>query len=82
MSRTGQSCQLRSAIPVGIQKLGRKGRWVTIAGTVTRKGGTTFSRYGKTIRLRRGGTFRVYIGAGGGAIAPTFGREVKIRSFR
>jgi hypothetical protein len=69
-------------IPVGIQKLGRKGRWVTIAGTVTRKGGTTFSRYGKTIRLRRGGTFRVYIGAGGGAIAPTFGREVKIRSFR
>ena len=63
-------------IPVAIQKLNAKKHWVTISGTITRNGGV----YRKTIRIRRGGSYRVYAGASGGTFAPGAGRKVRIHT--
>jgi hypothetical protein len=63
-------------VPVAIQKLNAKKHWVTISGTITREGGV----YGKTVRIRRGGSYRVYAGASGGTFAPGAGRKVRIHT--
>ena len=63
-------------LPVAIQKLNAQKHWVTISGTITRTGGT----YGKTVRIRRGGSYRVYVGASGGTFAPGTGRKVRIHT--
>jgi hypothetical protein len=63
-------------VPVAIQKLNAKKHWVTISGTITREGGT----YSKTIRIRRGGSYRIYAGASGGTFAPGAGRKVRIHT--
>jgi hypothetical protein len=66
---------------IAIQKR-RDGRWITVAGTVARPGGAGFAIYGKTIRVRRGGVFRVFLGKGSGATVPAVGRTVTIRTRR
>jgi hypothetical protein len=63
-------------VPIAIQKLNAKNHWVTISGTITRTGGT----YGKTIRIKRGGSYRIYAGANGGTFAPGVGRKVRIHT--
>ena len=63
-------------IPIAIQKLNAKHHWVTISGSITRSGGV----YGKTVRIRRGGSYRVYAGASGGTFAPGSGRKVRIHT--
>ena len=63
-------------IPIAIQKLNAKHHWVTISGSITRSGGV----YGKTVRIRRGGSYRVYAGASGGTFAPGAGRKVRIHT--
>jgi hypothetical protein len=63
-------------IPIAIQKLNAKHHWVTISGSITRTGGV----YGKTVRIRRGGSYRVYAGASGGTFAPGWGRKVRIHT--
>jgi hypothetical protein len=63
-------------IPIAIQKLNAKHHWVTISGSITRTGGV----YGKTVRIRRGGSYRVYAGASGGTFAPGSGRKVRIHT--
>jgi hypothetical protein len=68
--------------PLAIQKRGRSGRWVTISGSITRPGGNGFAVYGKTIRVKRGGSYRVYVGASGGTFTPNVGRTIHIRTFR
>ena len=45
-------------------------------GTITRTGGV----YSKTVRIRRGGSYRVYAGASGGTFAPGAGRKVRIHT--
>jgi hypothetical protein len=67
--------------PFAIQKRGRSGRWVTLAGSITRPGGNGFAVYGKTIRIRRGGSYRVYIGASGGTFTPNVGRTIHVHTF-
>ena len=47
---------------IAIQKR-RDGRWITVAGTVARPGGGAFAIYGKTIRVSRGGLYRVFLGS-------------------
>jgi hypothetical protein len=69
-------------VPLAIQKQGRSGRWVTLDGSVTRPGGDGFAVYGKTIRIKRGGRFRVYVGATGGTFTPNVGRTIVIHTFR
>jgi hypothetical protein len=66
---------------IAIQKR-RDGRWITVSGTVLRPGGTGFAVYGKTVRVRRGGLYRVFLGAGSGATAPNVGRTIRIRTRR
>ena len=63
-------------IPIAIQKLNAKKHWVTISGSITRTGGV----YSKTVRIRRGGSYRVYAGASGGTFAPGAGRKVRIHT--
>jgi hypothetical protein len=63
-------------IPIAIQKLNAQNHWVTISGTITRTGGV----YGKTVRIKRGGSYRVYAGASGGTFAPGTGRKVRIHT--
>ena len=56
----------------------RGGTWVTIGGTVVRSGG----RYARRVKIRRGGTFRVWTGVADQQYTPTAGRSVRIRTFR
>jgi len=66
---------------IAIQKR-RDGRWITVAGTVARPGGGAFAIYGKTIRVSRGGLYRVFLGSGSGATVPNVGRTIRIRTHR
>jgi hypothetical protein len=68
----------RPGAQVGIQKL-RGTRWVTVAGTITHTAGKTFSRYAKSIRIRRGGTYRVFVSIVDGNFVSSAGRSVKIK---
>jgi hypothetical protein len=63
--------------PIAIQKL-RRGQWVTVAGTAAHHRNATSSAYRKTIRVRRGGTYRVYLGVVNGAYIPNTGRSITI----
>ena len=64
--------------PLAIQRR-RRGQWVTVTGTVTRPRTPSFAVYGKTLRIRRAGLYRVFLGNGSGATAPNVGREIRIR---
>ena len=60
----------------------RNGRWVTIGGTLARRGGTTFSRYSRLVRIPRGGTFRVFAGLVDGDYVSGTGRTLQITTRR
>lgn len=66
----------RDGAQIAFQKH-RDGRWITIGGTVARHAGSSFSRYGKTVKINRGGTFRVFAGVEGEFVSGT-GRNVHI----
>lgn len=53
--------------------------WSYVASTKARKGGKTFSRYAKRVRIRRGGSYRVLIRSSDGSYVPGTGRTVHIR---
>ena len=63
---------------VAIQKL-KRGTWVTIQGTITKHRTSAYSRYRKAVRLRRGGTFRVYVGVADGDHVASTSRSVRVR---
>ena len=70
-------------VPLAIQKLASNHRtWVTISGSITRPRTSSRVVYGKTIRIRRGGSYRVYVGASGGQFTPNVGRTIVIHTFR
>jgi len=63
---------------IAIQRL--KGTtWVTISGTISKHRSSAFSRYRKSVRLRRGGTFRVFAGTNDGDHVESVSRSVKLR---
>jgi hypothetical protein len=65
--------------PLAIQK--RRGtRWVTVSGMLVRAGRADYGVFGKTIRIRRGGDYRIYAGAGSGATVPAVSRAIRIRT--
>jgi hypothetical protein len=76
---SGRVSPARVGALVAIQKLNSKKNWVTVAGTITHRLSATASRYAKRIRIRRGGTYRVYVSAPDGNFVPNAGRSVKIR---
>jgi hypothetical protein len=69
-------------VPLAIQKRGPSGGWVTLTGSITRPGGNGYAVYGKTLRIKRGGSYRVYVGASGGTFTPNVGRTITIHTFR
>jgi hypothetical protein len=69
-------------VPIAVQKQGHSGKWVTLTGSITRPGGNGYAVYGKTIRVKRGGHYRVYVGASGGTFTPNAGRSVLLHTFR
>jgi len=75
---SGRVTPARPGAQVAIQK--RRGkRWVTVAGTITRSAGQTFSRYAKRVRIRRGGRYRVFVAIVDGNFVSNAGRAVTIR---
>ncbi|HVP01182.1 MAG TPA: hypothetical protein VMT10_01325 [Solirubrobacteraceae bacterium] len=61
-----------------VQKLNGSGTWVTVGGGVARGGGSTFTRYAKRVKIRRGGTFRVFVGVADGQQVSNAGTAVRI----
>ncbi|MGH2918320.1 MAG: hypothetical protein ACRDLS_06945 [Solirubrobacteraceae bacterium] len=68
----------RTGMRIVIQRL-RNGRWLFAASTKARKGGQTFSRYAKRVKIRRGGRYRVLLESADGGYVATTGRRVMIR---
>lgn len=68
----------RTGARIVIQRLRGK-RWSFVAATKARKGGKTFSRYAKRVRIRRGGSYRVLVRSSDGSYVESSGRRVKIR---
>ena len=52
---------------------------MTISGTVARHARAGFSRYSKRVRLRRGGTFRVFAGVSDGDHVANTCRQLRVR---
>jgi hypothetical protein len=54
------------------------GRWVTVGGDKSLSRG----KFSKNVRIRRGGTFRVWTGSSAGQYASNVGKKIKIKTFR
>jgi len=77
----GTITPIRDGAQVAIQK--RRGdRWITIGGTIARHFKDDRSKYAVRVKVRRGGSYRVFVGTNSGDIANNVGRTVRIRSFR
>ncbi len=74
----GRVTPARPGAQIAIQKR-RGNRWVTVAGTITRTATSSYSRYGKTVRIRRGGHYRVFVAIVDGNYVSSTGRTVRIR---
>jgi hypothetical protein len=57
----------------------RNGTWVTIAGNITHHASGGVSKFSKRIRLRRGGTFRIFMGVADGSHYQNVSRSIHIR---
>lgn len=79
---SGHIYPARDGAQIGIQKLNSKKQWVTVAGTITRhSGGTTSkSRYEKSVRVTRGGSYRIYALIVDGNYVSNVGRTVVIHT--
>jgi len=56
----------------------RGARWVTVAGGATRGSAGGVTRYAERVRIRRGGSYRVFVTAADGNFVSAAGRTVKI----
>ena len=57
----------------------KNGSWVKVANSVAKHRSKSSSRYSKRVRLRRGGTFRVYAGTNDGDHIASASRSVRVR---
>lgn len=64
---------------MAVQKKTSTGRWVTLAGGVTRTFRADASRYAARVKVPRGGTYRVFVGLADSRYAPGVGPEIKLR---
>jgi len=79
---TGSVRPARDGAQVAVQKRNSKGHWVTIAGTITRHRSTSLSTFRKSVRIRRGGSYRIYVGLQDGNFTSSVSRTIRIRSHR
>jgi hypothetical protein len=71
----------REGARVAIQRLSSTGKsWITVAGTITHRAGTSFSRFSKRVRITRGGSYRVFVANLDGNLVSGSGRTVKIHT--
>ena len=56
----------------------RNGQWVAVGGVTRLRSG----KFSKNVRIRRGGTFRVWTGSSAGQYASNVGKKFKIKTFR
>jgi hypothetical protein len=75
---SGKVRPARDGQAAAIQRL-RKGVWVTVASTTLRAAKGDASKYRKTLRVRRSGTFRVSAGTNNGANDEAVSRAVRLR---
>ena len=73
----GRVTPARPGAQIAVQKL-RGTHWVTVGGSITH-GSKGSSRYGLNVRIRRGGTYRVFVAIVDGNFVSNSGRSVKIR---
>jgi hypothetical protein len=74
---SGRVSPARVGAQIAFQKK-RGSTWVTVGGTIVHTGG----RYARRVKIRRGGTFRVWTGVLDQQYTSTAGRSVRIRTFR
>ena len=74
---SGSIFPARAGAQIAFQKK-KSGRWVTVGGTVTRSGG----KYRRRVKIRRGGSYRVWTGVFDQQYTANNGRTVRLRSFR
>ena len=74
---SGKVNPVRPGASIAFQKK-RGSTWVTIGGTIVRSGG----KYSKRVKIRRGGSFRVWTGVADQQYTSYAGRTVHLRSFR
>jgi hypothetical protein len=74
---SGSIFPARPGAQIAFQKL-KRGRWVTVGGTVTGSGG----KYRRRVKIRRGGRYRVWAGVFDQQYTANNGRTVRLRSFR
>jgi hypothetical protein len=72
----------RDGAQYAIQKLGRSGQWVTLAGGITHKGSSTFSGFSRHVKIRRSGDYRVFVRIVDGNFTSGIGRTIHIRAKR
>jgi hypothetical protein len=76
----GRVMPARPGARYGVQRRGRRGRWVTVAGGSVRQGGPGYSRYARRVRINRGGVYRVFIQVLDGQYVSTAGPAVRVRT--
>ena len=74
---SGSISPARPGAQIAFQKL-KRGIWVTVGGTLVRSSG----RYSKRVKIRRGGSYRVWTGVADGQYTSNNGRTIHLRSFR
>jgi hypothetical protein len=80
VSFSGYIRPARPGAQVAIQKLSH-GRWVVVAGTATRTGTPSSARFSKSVRVRTGGHYRVFVNLQGD-YSPNISREFLVHSYR
>ena len=74
---SGRVTPARPGADIAFQKK-RNGKWVSINGTKVRSNG----RFAKRIKIRRGGSYRVWTGVADAQFTSNYGRTIRLRSFR
>ena len=79
---SGHIYPARDGAQIGVQKLNSKKQWVTVAGTITHHSGGTTSKssYAKSVRVSRGGSYRIYALIVDGNYVSNVGRTVVIHT--
>ena len=65
-----------------VQRLDRKGQWITVAGGVSRTGDASSSRFSKRYKVRRTNRYRIFVSVADGTNQSAAGRTVRVRARR
>jgi hypothetical protein len=72
----------RAGAQFAVQKRTRDGRWVVVAGGITRGGSQNFSGFTRRVRIPRGGRYRVFVNIVDGNLVSGVGREIAVSTRR